>query len=614
MKLIRHLGLRKSNVLLLLALSALILAITTLLTICPADHEDAAPEGDALPTRVSGVEAHRRLMDEHPLVAPVRNAVTDATEGGPSRASSEAGFLVLGRTVDRMLNPIPFVSLVVKTNYADAKSAISDSQGIFSLPLDNLSIDERVNIQIAGGSSDVAVIPMDVSIVCSATAMIELLVYCSLENVVIKGQLLFASGDPVAGGHIRAGLGPVRVADQQGMFEISAGAWGGSISLSFGIGQSGMFSNDSARIQLTKDQIESGVLEGLELRIPNVDCDGIVLVTDSDGRGIEGAEVVSTSGRTGQRTLTNAEGIAEIWFSKKNATGLWVRKKNFAERSASLLGVDCGGTLALVLPPEYACRGRVVDNLGKGIPGATIEIGPAHWGGFAGGQWTIAGQDGRFSFRVAGNVTDYTLVAKTKDGLVGRAYFRWASSQGRQTLIEVEQRCMVTGLVVDEDGNPVPDASVSSWRNEVVDNAFPSAATDHLGTFRLPVEETGTYTVSASKAGYSRGVGSAECGDQIVIRLDRPCYVSGRVLTKAGEPLSQFSVRVLGERPGGGTIGPLTTWTTIVHSETFVVDADALRVGDQCFVEIRSVVPGEDTLRVAATASREANFELDITL
>ena len=155
---------------------------------------------------------------------------------------------------------------------------------------------------------------------------------------------------------------------------------------------------------------------------------------------------------------------------------------------------------------------------------------------------------------------------------------------------------------------------ISSVRDDVVDVVYPQDTTDHLGAFRLGVEETGTYTVRAAKRGYSRGVGSAKCGDQLVLRLERPCYVSGRVRPKAGGTSAPFRVRVLAVLPGGGEPQPITSWSTFVDSETFVLEVDSLKEGDPCTVEIGSSGPGKDTLRVSATASRTTRFELDVTL
>jgi hypothetical protein len=471
-------------------------------------------------------------------------------------------------------------------------------------------------IRFDGGDSSVVVIPQDFSIVCSATATIDgMLVYCSREKVVIRGRLLFANGDPVPGGCIRPNnIGPGCLSDQQGFFELTCGAWGGAIGLAFGTSERGLFSVGWANLSPTMSQIEAGSIEGLELRIPVTDCDGIVLVTDEAGRPIEGAEVMPNPERAGQETFTDPEGTARIRFAKGNTDGVWVRKQGFAARLVGFRKLDCGGTLTLKLASEAICRGRVVDSLGEGMSGATVEVGNPDFPGFHSDQWTIAGQDGRFSFKVAANDAYYTLRAKTKSGLVGTSVFQWTRSKGEDLLIKAEERCVIAGLVLDEDGNPVPDVNISSGRDDVVDAASPQDTTDHLGSFRLRVQETGTYTVRAAKRGYSQGVGSAKCGDQLVLRLERPCSVSGRVRFKPGEPSAPFRLRVLAELPGGRAPQPITSWSTFVDSETFALEVASLKEGDACTVEIQSLAPGKDTLQVPATASRSTSFELDISL
>jgi hypothetical protein len=537
--------------------------------------------------------------------------------GAPDEASSnedkEAAFLIVGKTVDRRLNPIPFVPLVVASKDADRKEVVSDGLGAFSLRLDNMAREERADVAISGGSPDVVVMPLEIPIVCSASATIDVIVLCSRESVVARGRLLFASGDPVSGGYVRADLGSECRADEQGFFVLSTGAWGGSMNLSFGSSESGHFSNGSARLSLTKAQIEAGVVEGLDLKIPVADCDGFVQVADEDGHAIEGAEVVLATTRPGQRAFTNAQGVASVLFEKGYTTGIWIKKNGYAQAMAGLHRLDCGGTLNVKLTRESTCRGRVVDSLGAGVPGASVEVGPGDFRLPSEGQWTIAGPDGRFSFKAATKDAMVQLVAKTKDGRIGKAYFYWTRSNGDEVLIQLEKRCMIAGLVLDQDENPVPDASISSWREDVVDDAFPSAVTDHLGAFRLPVEPTGTYVVRAS-TGNAHGGGSAACGQQLVIRLELPCSVSGRIRSKTVGAVEQFRVRVLAERPGGGGLQAITAWSTFVKSETFAVDVDELKEGDPCTVEVGSVVLGNETLMVPATASRSTSFNLEINL
>ncbi len=573
------------------------------------DDDTSSPPVAALPE----ADEQPGSQSEHAPFAPTREAMIDAPDEASSKGDREAAFLIVGKTVDRMSNPVPFVPLVVESDGADGKNVVSDGLGEFSLRLDNLASGERVEMTFSGGSSDVVVMPLEIPIVCSGTATIDLMVLCSRESVVVRGRLLFASGDPVSGGFVRAHLGPECHADDQGIFELSTASWRDSINLSFGTNKSGLFSLGSARLSPTKEQIEAGLIEGLELRIPVADCDGIALVTDEDGHALEAAEVLLDGARPGQRAFSNVDGVATIWFEEGIKRGVWVRKKGYAPQFAGIHRLDCGGTLNVKLAQERTCRGRVIDSLGAGISGATVEVGPDDFREPSDGQWTIAGPDGSFSFKVAANDARHSLVAKTKDGRVGKASFHWARSNGGEVLIQADQRCVIAGLVVDQDENPVPDASVSSRREDVVDETLPAGVTDHLGAFRLPVEETGTYIVHASK-GYAQGGGSAKCGEQLVIRLDLPCYVSGRVRSKTGGAVEQFRVRVLAEKSAGGGLQAITPWSTFVKSETFAVDVDQLKEGDHCTVEVGSVALGSETLKVPAQASRRMSFELEINL
>ncbi len=158
--------------------------------------------------------------------------------------------------------------------------------------------------------------------------------------------------------------------------------------------------------------------------------------------------------------------------------------------------------------------GRVVDNVGRAIPGAWVELlaeGPLlaispSGDGFA---EALTDEQGRFDFHplAAGS---YTLVARLPDRLSESAPLAWATTsgiavdeQGRRDDLELVLRpgTAARGTVVGEDGLPLARATLHVFgKSGHPLGRFSSIRSDDAGRFELPPLGPGPHRVVARTA------------------------------------------------------------------------------------------------------------------
>jgi len=117
----------------------------------------------------------------------------------------------------------------------------------------------------------------------------------------------------------------------------------------------------------------------------------------------------------------------------------------------------------------------------------------------------------------------------------------------------MENAMSITGRIVDDLGDPIPDASVQAF----MDDRSPtrSGITSRSdGTFSLPIREEGIYTITASaKRHASNYIEKYQIGSEpATIVLNRKTFIIGTVLDDAtGRPVTEYTV-TMGN--GGGPI------------------------------------------------------------
>ena len=131
-------------------------------------------------------------------------------------------------------------------------------------------------------------------------------------------------------------------------------------------------------------------------------------------------------------------------------------------------------------------------------------------------------------------------------------------------------RTLLTGRVVGESGEPLPDVPVSLVPRTSGLRRGPeyTVASDESGGFRFESLDPGLYEVYAQLPGFvvetdpltGRSLGPYRPGDQVTVRLVKGGVVTGTVTDSQGQPLAALNVRAIRVRDldGGQPVNPFT--------------------------------------------------------
>jgi 5-hydroxyisourate hydrolase-like protein (transthyretin family) len=174
----------------------------------------------------------------------------------------------------------------------------------------------------------------------------------------------------------------------------------------------------------------------------------------------------------------------------------------------------------------------------------------------------------RFIFLVAlvcgvvGTVSVPTHVGKASTGVsirVSSSLETEASAQhptGTENQGDAKRRSKsITGRLVDESGQPIPNASVYLRRAGPLSGPTRSMGTDEDGRFHAEDLVSGAYTVSAFVPGYvsaSETVGREyySAGDVVNLRMMKGAVITGAVTNSSGEPVVGVRVTTIRVRDG----------------------------------------------------------------
>jgi len=219
-------------------------------------------------------------------------------------------------------------------------------------------------------------------------------------------------------------------------------------------------------------------------------------------------------------------------------------------------------TMDLRLTAGATVRGTVRREDGSPVPGASVRMLPQLGDLLSGGLGALAGGDsltttsdpsGNFAFtRVSAG--KYTVHAsETKPGDVDAAASMslnpWAPSSGvvevdgtsevsGVEVVLVEREGELLGVVVDDQGRPLPGVEVQATCIETDFTKILNAKTNEAGGFSFSGFETRAVRLRAQKRGYAAAIVENVSGNarDVVVRLDRAATVSGIVRTPDGAP------------------------------------------------------------------------------
>jgi uncharacterized GH25 family protein len=290
-------------------------------------------------------------------------------------------------------------------------------------------------------------------------------------------------------------------------------------------------------------------------------------VTDSRGRAIEGAEVLSygeTSGFGGDSMAmldeeaplrTGSDGsfrIERLESGKRYA--LTVRHAGYVEASVPGVPAPTLEPLTIELKAARSLSGRVLGPEGEPVEGATV-----FWfqdGNVSFDSAVKSDADGKF--RITGFPPGTLMLEAMAEGYANRRIegIEIPGDKDPEDLQITLQRAITLDVrVLNAEGEPVPGVSVSMQpvepipvedRRMVLLHGLDPDRTDAAGRCRLTVPNPGNYWVLASRQGepVRNQVEVHEGSNAVEIRLPAITEISGRVVDGNGAPVARAAVNL----------------------------------------------------------------------
>lgn len=201
--------------------------------------------------------------------------------------------------------------------------------------------------------------------------------------------------------------------------------------------------------------------------------------------------------------------------------------------------------------------GTISDSENNGVEQAFINITRRSGGGAS----TVTDQSGGFT--VSGLIGGTYDIQISKSGFVEKNLTRVVKDGDFVTIDEIltSKNGSISGVIQDEDGNLISDATVTARNSN--GNQY-TAISNGSGSYTLRSLELGSYTISASKTGYSSesGVTSSVTEvdlDRTNVNIDNlvanNVTISGTVINESSSnPIKDVQVSVSGERGSGFTL------------------------------------------------------------
>lgn len=232
-------------------------------------------------------------------------------------------------------------------------------------------------------------------------------------------------------------------------------------------------------------------------------------VTTPGGRAMEGATVRSWIGNAGEvlskktepcdvvdyNSLVSAQSVDDGNFSLgiagDNQFCLQASHPDWASSSRQLISSDEAKTsefnLTLEFPTEVA--GRAVDQDGMPVPNLALELRPLGNAPDSGPVVSYTGSAGEFVFREL-NAADYELHSTNDDYAVAKP--KEISLKSGESLSDLKVSVFpvttITGRLVDNRGNPLSAAQVSTRSPYLPELSTTSALSDDSGRFEVKTE------------------------------------------------------------------------------------------------------------------------------
>lgn len=302
-----------------------------------------------------------------------------------------------------------------------------------------------------------------------------------------------------------------------------------------------------------------------------------ILVTNSEGKPLPATRIESGWHEAGddvwvpENFLTDLEGRAVLHVPRDNCGYLhmYVKPQNepsiFISRGnrQNLTLIDVPKEVTLKLPPGRSIGGKVVDQNGSPVRSVKVKIEARDrkpenpYPEFADrfvlfretsvatdqkGNWELQGVPDEYDFlTVAYSHSNHKDLSNETTGRLRDEQYKLVDSN--KLLHKMEKGLFLTGKVIDNEGNPVPEASI------VVGTDVPSRGTvrrtNQNGEFKYPNVTPGQAILSVLSHGhapYQQSIEILETNKPFEISLKPGTPFKVRVINEAGEPIPDARV------------------------------------------------------------------------
>ena len=352
--------------------------------------------------------------------------------------------------------------------------------------------------------------------------------------------------------------------------------------------------------------------------IPPLDNGNDAAASEPGGVGLIYTEnPVTTAGGTGSKVVYATFGLEALGteYYKQTLTNFTPNRVVYAPRNQrqSILHniVDYLRTGSIAGTIRSTSGNGVV---GSGVAGVTVYLQSAFGAAIPGRGTFSATTDTAGNYRIDGiEPGNYTLVAYRT------GFLRATSNPGVVFTVEgdtIQQASLtivpaasgsLSGKVTDTSGNAVPGASVTFTSTDGQTYQTPASGTDANGNYSFPNVQPGTYTGTASKAGFGSATQtSLTVASSTPLMVDftltpGPGAATGRVVDTSGNPIPNATVYFTSGTPATTAATAMTdatgTYTVAsIAAGTYNVTATATGFGTSA--PISAVIVGATTTTV----------------
>ncbi len=324
--------------------------------------------------------------------------------------------------------------------------------------------------------------------------------------------------------------------------------------------------------------------------------------------------------RDGSRAFTAPDGRFVIRnLAPGEGYNVQANREGFAEgreTGVEITASERKSGVRITLPSGYELAGRVADQRGRGIAGATIvatktlpEARAMRRAFFFSAEiedGPTSSADGSFSLRLAEGSYDIEF---RREGFAPRQLPSVRVERNNDPLsVVLVEGVAVAGRVVTAGGSPVADAGVTLHSTEL--GVLGTTMTSVDGSFAFDDLAAGAATLSVTKTDdfiqFSQPVKAPD--SNVLVELPAGGGVAGRVVDKSSkQPLTSFSAGLSGVRGGGMRTGPPMMKEFRSDDGSFVLEN--VPVGQH---QIQVFAPGYVTARMSGVNVEEGSSVRDL--